>query len=149
MSRAWKAGRLPQSVVVVDGRPTVPDFAAADREWAENSDYARHPEPDGDVGTEDGPYAGAAARERHWKAELAELQYKKRAGELVEADAIAAEVTSAFATVRSALLGLPSKAKQRLPHLTLTDIATLDAIVREGLEALATEGESRIPSPEA
>jgi hypothetical protein len=148
VSRAWKAGRLQRSVVLIDGRPTVTDFADADREWEENSDYTRQPQrldaPSGDTPGEDdaaGPYAGAAAREKHWKAELAELQYKQRAGELVNAAEMTAAITAEYATVRTKLLGLPSKAKQRLPHLTLPDLATLDDIVREALEALALDAD--------
>jgi phage terminase Nu1 subunit (DNA packaging protein) len=138
VSHAWKAGRIQRSVVLVDGRPTIPDFAAADREWAANSDYTRQPERvDGEEPNE-GEYAGAAAREKHWRAELAELQYKQRAGELVNAAEMAAAMTDAYTTVRTKLLGLPSKAKQRLPHLQLADLATLEEIVREALEELAT-----------
>ncbi len=146
VSRAWKAGRLQASVALIDGRPTIPDFDRADLEWAENSDYRRQPARidgdslEGDEGDDQAePYAGAAAREKHWRAELAELQYKQRAGELVNAAEMATEMANTFSTVRSKLLGLPSKAKQALPHLTLEDLATLDDIVREALEAIATE----------
>lgn len=142
VSRAWKAGRLKASVSLVEGRPTIPEFAAADLEWATNSDYRRHPELLGNAGEDDGeagPYAGAAAREKHWRAELAELTYQQRAGELVNAREMAAEIANAYSTVRTKLLGVPSKAKQRLPHLTLADLATLDDIVRESLEAIAND----------
>jgi hypothetical protein len=83
--------------------------------------------------------ATASAREKHWRAELAELNYKQRAGELVNAGEMTAQMADAYSTVRTKLLGVPSKAKQQLPHLTLTDLATLDAIVREALEGLATD----------
>jgi hypothetical protein len=83
--------------------------------------------------------ATASAREKHWRAELAELNYKQRAGELVNAADMTAAMADAFSTVRTKLLGLPSKAKQQLPHLTLAELATLDAIVREALEGLASD----------
>jgi phage terminase Nu1 subunit (DNA packaging protein) len=40
---------------------------------------------------------------------------------------------------RTKLLGLPSRAKQRLPHLTPADLATLDRLIREALEELGGE----------
>jgi hypothetical protein len=83
--------------------------------------------------------ATASAREKHWRAELAELNYKQRAGELVNAAEMTAAMADAFSTVRTKLLGVPSKAKQQLSHLTLADLATLDAIVREALDGLATD----------
>jgi hypothetical protein len=43
VSRAIAAGRLIRSVTKVNGRPVVRDFAAADREWADNTDRSRLP----------------------------------------------------------------------------------------------------------
>ena len=40
--------------------------------------------------------------------------------------------------VRTKLLGIPTKAKQRLPDLDTTAIACIDDIIREALEELAT-----------
>jgi hypothetical protein len=42
---------------------------------------------------------------------------------------------------KTVFLGLPSRAKQRMPHLTVEDVAILDVLVREGLEHLAESGE--------
>jgi hypothetical protein len=84
--------------------------------------------------------AQASAREKHWRAKKAELDYRRAAGELVEAAEIAASVAEAFTTVRTKVLGLPAKAKQQLPHLSHQDLAALDAMVRETLEGLAAEG---------
>ena len=39
-------------------------------------------------------------------------------------------------TCRTRLLGIPSKAKQQLPHLSLSDLEVLEALVREALEGL-------------
>lgn len=151
VQRAVQRDRI--TVVTVDGLKRIPDPEAADREWAANTDHSRAPGyvkdlagPQGDDEDDDldsegpaGSLATAAARQKHWQAELAELNYKQRAGELVNAADMAAEMADAFSTVRTKLLGLPSKAKQLLPHLTLADLATLDGIVRESLEELATD----------
>jgi phage terminase Nu1 subunit (DNA packaging protein) len=78
-----------------------------------------------------------SAEEKQWRAKMAELRYRERAGELVEAAGMQAAMADAYSEVRSKLLGVPSKAKQRLAHLTLEDFATLEEIVREALEAIA------------
>lgn len=82
--------------------------------------------------------AAASAQEKHWRAKKAELDYKKAAGELVDAKALQAGLVERITTCRSKLLGLPTKAKSQLPHLTLEDVAALEAIVREALEELAS-----------
>jgi general secretion pathway protein A len=52
---------------------------------------------------------------------------------------ITALIVDEYATLRTKLLALPSKAKQHHPELTLAQLATIDAIVREALEALAAD----------
>jgi hypothetical protein len=39
---------------------------------------------------------------------------------------------------RTTLLGLPTRARQRLPHLGAADLVVLEGLVREVLEELAT-----------
>lgn len=82
--------------------------------------------------------AAASAAEKHWRSKKAELDYKRAAGELVDAKEITAAFTQLIVTSRTKLLGLPTKAKSRLPHLTLDDLNVLDDIVRESLEELAS-----------
>lgn len=161
VSRAISKGRLTASVVRVGGVPKIADPDLADQEWTANTDLSKAPgyvkarggagtpppaaqgdrgeaiEPDPDAQGE-ATIATASAREKHWRSKLAELQYKQRAGELVNGAEMADRMATDYGTVRTKLLGLPSKAKQRLPHLTLADLATLDEIVREDLEELAT-----------
>jgi phage terminase Nu1 subunit (DNA packaging protein) len=153
VARAIAQGRLRASVGVgPDGQPGITDFALADQEWAENTDLTKAPGylkdwagGEGDDGIEsDDPedhssVRTASAREKHWKARLAELNYKQRAGELVNATETAAVWSDFCSLVRSKCLALPSKMKQRCPHLTLEDLATLDQEVRDILTALATD----------
>jgi hypothetical protein len=80
----------------------------------------------------------ASAEEKRWKAKLAELQYKQRSGELVDAKEMADSVAHVFTVCRTKLLALPSKAKAAIPHLTHVEVATLDDLVRQALEELAT-----------
>jgi hypothetical protein len=84
--------------------------------------------------------AEASAQEKRWKAKTAELDYRERAGELVSAADVATRTGNLFTLCRTRLLGVPSKAKALLPHLTLQDIARLEDLLRESLEELASGG---------
>jgi phage terminase Nu1 subunit (DNA packaging protein) len=80
-----------------------------------------------------------AARARKWTADArrSELEVKKREGELVLlADYERAEA-GRIVLARNHLLGLPTRAKQRLPHLSTADVRAIDELVRESLEQLA------------
>lgn len=83
--------------------------------------------------------ADASAAEKVWKARLAELDYRERSGELVNAKEMASRLTDVFTRCRTRLLGIPTRARQQLPHLTVPDIGVLDSLVREALEELAVE----------
>lgn len=79
----------------------------------------------------------AQTTEKMWRARLVRLQYREKAGELVEAKEVGDKLADVFTTCRTKLLGLAARAKQRLPHLTNEDVAELDTLVREALEDLA------------
>jgi phage terminase Nu1 subunit (DNA packaging protein) len=80
-----------------------------------------------------------AARARKWTAEArrAELDVRKREGELVSAAEVERRWTTIGAEARNQLLGLPTRARQGIPHLTAKDTLALDALIREALHALA------------
>ena len=156
------------------GDPKIADADLADREWEATTDYSRAPGTvkeraaaerlDGAHGTVAGRKSAArprpavvddgmpeelslaeeSAKEKHWKARIAELEFRERSGELVDAKAMEAKLADMFTTVRTKLLGLPTRAKQQLPHLTASDVTLLDSLVREALEGLAVdlEGEA-------
>lgn len=168
VSRAVKKGTLVQSVVRdAKGKPMITDPELADREWAANCDYSKAPPEVKEKGEatvqrlaqipdskpvsravtavpgavfEGGEVSlsNASAREKHWRAESAQLEYRREAGELVEAREVQATVASAFATVRTRLLGVPSRMKQQRPDLEADDIAAFTACIREALEELAS-----------
>jgi hypothetical protein len=81
--------------------------------------------------------AEASAREKDWNARLAELKYLRESGELVELKPFEAQMADDYARCRTKLLGIASKAKHALPHLTLSDIRVIDGLVREVCEELA------------
>lgn len=139
--KAIVTGRLVEAVVIVAGVKKIGDPELADREWVANTDpgkQGRDPD-DTDGGGDESPLGLALAREKHWKAEMAELQFRQKAGELVESADVQAQFVDLCTTVRNKLLGLPSRMKQAHPDLTLDELATLDTYVRESLEELAAE----------
>jgi phage terminase Nu1 subunit (DNA packaging protein) len=86
--------------------------------------------------------SGTAERARlaRAQAELVETKGKKLRGELVEASAVEAEWSGVLRTVRAGMLAVPTRCQQRLPHLTVHDVAEIDREVRE---ALSDTGEKR------
>ncbi len=164
VSRAVKSGKLAKCVIRDEaGRPMgLSSIEEADQEWAANSDYTDAPQrAPGAVATTfeetqadpsknerepppvpkepefDATISGGAARQKHWAAKLAELKYKEAAGELVLAKDVEHRLTDVFSACRTRLLGVASRAKQTLPHLSVADIAQLDQLIREALEELS------------
>jgi phage terminase Nu1 subunit (DNA packaging protein) len=103
------------------------DFAEADRlraEWLAESDV--------DAGDDDevGPYAEAKAKDRHFKALLSELEYRKRIGELVERSAVEAEAFRIGRQVRDTQKNIPAR---------LCDILAAETDKRKIYEILEAE----------
>lgn len=82
-------------------------------------------------------YDESRARTEHLKAELLELERKQKEAQLVKADEVEAKWVEIITLARTKILGIPTKAKQRIPDLDTDAISTIDAIVRETLEDLA------------
>lgn len=145
----------------------ITDLALADREWAATTDLTKapmsvilrteeHQQKEPPPGEPSAPsseatpdeaaaivdpdrmsLSDATAREKHWKAKTAELEYKKRIGELVDAKEVEARMLDEYSECRTKLLGIARKAKAALPHLSHTDVVAIDNLVREALEVLA------------
>ena len=84
-------------------------------------------------------YDESRARTEHLKAELLELDRKQKEGILVPAADVEAKWLEIVVMARTKIMGIPTKAKQRIPDLDVDAISVLDDIVRETLEDLATE----------
>ncbi len=91
------------------------------------------PEP-GDIVPE---YNESRARTEYLKAELLELERKEKEGLLVRSADVQAKWVEVITISRTKVLGVVSKAKQRIPDLTQDQIAILEDIIREALEELA------------
>ncbi|WP_192931196.1 terminase small subunit [Gemmobacter serpentinus] len=71
------------------------------------------------------------------QADKEEARVARERGELVPADAVSREWAGILRDLRNALLAVPSRCGAGLPHLTSTDIATLDREIRTALEGVA------------
>ena len=71
------------------------------------------------------------------QADKEETRVRRERGELVPADAVAREWSTLARDVRNALLAVPSRCGAGLPHLTATDVATIEREIRKALEGLA------------
>ena len=47
--------------------------------------------------------------------------------------------TAKITNAKTKLQGIPSRARQRIPHLTTTDVAELEDLIREVLEDIASD----------
>lgn len=79
----------------------------------------------------------AAARREAAQAEIAELDLAERKGELVEVEEARSAMISKFTIVRTLILGVPSRAAQRMPMVATELVPVLDELLREALSELA------------
>jgi phage terminase Nu1 subunit (DNA packaging protein) len=140
--KAVRTGRLVQSIRTgAMGRITVTDVSLARREWHENSNSSQ---------SASHPYLTTAEERRRLlrvQRHKVQIQNARLLGRLIPAAEAETMYAQRVVEARTKLLGLPSRAKQRLPHLTDHDMAVLDALIRESLEELANSVESTNGGP--
>jgi hypothetical protein len=83
-------------------------------------------------------YNDSRARTEFEKANLLELERKTKEAQLLPREEVERAQAAAVAISKTRLLGVPSTAKQRIPHLSLDEVEILTALIREALEELAT-----------
>ncbi len=138
--KAIDTGRLERSVGQNGhGRPVIAHPDLAEREWRDNRDPAK------DRTGRDRGGATAAVRRRLVlaQAKRQELAYEQARRELVPRLEVQREFAGYIVMCKTKLLGVPSRAKQRIPHLTVAEIGVLEALVREALEELAHDDGTR------
>jgi hypothetical protein len=167
VDNAIKAGRL-SAIHTVDGRVLIESTTMRD-EWARNTQKrigvgpSPAPEPrsplrsreermttrnnntqsrNGSTNEAIPDYNDSRARTEHLKAELLELERKQKEGLLVLASEVEAKWVEIITLARTKILGIPTKAKQRIPDLDTDAIGLLEDIVRETLEDLSGEAEA-------
>ena len=132
-----RAGSLPTSAKRVKGRWVI-DPVKADAEWA------AHTQPRVKSGAAPSGLAVATQREREARADAIELENARKKGLVVLAAGVEQLVTGMVVLVRTALGGVPTRYRQRCPHLTPADLTVLDLLLREVCEEMA-DAASRIP----
>lgn len=82
-------------------------------------------------------YTVSRARSEYEKANLLELQRMTQEGLLLRREDVEQAWGRAVNLTRTRLLGVPSTAKQRIPHLDVEEVELLMGLIREALEELA------------
>lgn len=81
-------------------------------------------------------YQESAAAEKFWKAEQAKLDYLRKRGVLVDAEEVARQYADEATKVRTKLLQITGRLKQRTT-LADADYALVDSMIREALAELS------------
>lgn len=158
VARAIRDGRLTKKSVIMgrNGKRRVAKIRSlelADAEWLANTDTRRVTQPTSAPQGDDKESRvhrrkmNALALEREEikrdiekeKLRVMRAEADEKSGALIPVQEARDDVIRIFGDVRTALLALPSKAKQLIPRLELDDIEKLDRLVRESLEELADE----------
>ena len=82
-------------------------------------------------------YTVSRARSEFEKANLLELERKTKERILLPREDVELAWSSAVNITRTRLLGVPSTAKQRIPHLEIEEVELLTTLIREALDELA------------
>jgi len=85
-------------------------------------------------------YNESRAKTEYERANLLELERRQKEGLLVERKTVESTWSVLVTNAKTKLLAVPSRAKQRIPHLTLEEVEILNDLVRESLEDLAGTG---------
>lgn len=128
----------------IDERQSVRDKPGVKRELSEQRVMDRAPSsvPGETVEDDELPaYTVSQQRKAYEQANLLELERREKEGQLVERASVEVTLTSLAGEVRTKLVAVPSRARQRIPHLTTEEIAILTDLIDEALESLAKRGE--------
>jgi hypothetical protein len=98
------------------------------------------PDSDADASDGDDGYPTVSQSRRmfeSYRALTARLEYEEKSGKMVDAQEFLAKYSSLIVVARTLLLGVPSKAKGRIPHLTVDDLEILTSLIRDTLDNVA------------
>ena len=84
-------------------------------------------------------YTISQQRKAYEQANLLEIERRQKEGHLVERVEVEKAWGQSVAIVKTALLGVPSKAKERIPHLTLDEIEVITVLIRDALEEVSND----------
>ena len=140
VSKALKSGRLDEAKVDRDGKVFLIK-AKAFEIWEQTSDPSHPRARKKEIvprDSEDLPsFNESRAKREAMMARLAEIDVEEREKLLVPSEDVKNAWVQLVTIAKTKVLGIPTKAKQRIPDLDKSAIGLLDEIVRETLEDLA------------
>jgi len=144
VSQKKRAGILNGAIVNVNGKDVLNKDEAL-RLWETNMvpHFSKLTKVEGDnrktTNTDEIPDFNTSRSKREaMMARLAEIDVEEREKVLVSAAAVKTSWAQIISLARTKVLGIPSKAKQRIPDLDTSAMTCLEDIVRESLEDLAS-----------
>lgn len=149
VQRAIAEGRLSTSLVEVKGVKKIASAEAADTEWAAKTGPSAEARADNTKAQRELPdeqvdYPEAKRRKAIEDLKVARIQSEhhdldlaKRRGDLLSATKVRADVVEDYLHVRTKLLGVPARCRQRIQNLSAADVKVIDGLIREALEELA------------
>lgn len=94
--------------------------------------------------TEETSLHAARTRKERALADLREDEVRKRRGELLERDAVLREWSDIVRKIRTAVLGIPKRARQALPDLAPEAAEVIDRECRAALRALGEDVDEEV-----
>lgn len=95
------------------------------------------------VPAEDGKRAPTVNESRQiteaYKARMAKLEYEEKLGKLVDIGKAKGLLAPKIVAARNLLMGVPSKAKTLMPHLTVRDIEKLEELIANALSEVSLD----------
>lgn len=149
VQEAIKRGTLSASL---NSKKQIKSYEAADAEWAANTRQSPEGSADDTLAERSLPDSKVSYTEARRRKEIqnliqsklateqSELDTAERRGDLISKKEMGARLTTEYTHIRTKLLGLPTRCRQRLQHLTASDVQVINSLVREALEGLADGG---------
>lgn len=149
VQRAIASGRLSTSLVDVKGVAKIISAELADAEWESKTRpsaeaNAKNLKAQRKLPVDKIDYNEARRRtqievlkQAKHASEANELRLAKERGDTISKDEARADVVEAYTRVRTKLLGVPKRCKQRIPHLSVKEVGIIMGLQREALEELA------------
>ena len=81
--------------------------------------------------------AKARAKRETYKAQMAELEYRKASGQLLDADVVAATWVNQVGIAKGRLLSLPARLAPMV--LNLKDLRAIEQVIRDAIHEALTE----------
>jgi|TARA_R100001443_G_scaffold17161_2_gene27630 hypothetical protein len=142
VSKALKSGRLDDAKVDRDGKVFL-EKDKAFKLWEQTSDPSHPRGRKTEIVKRDSEeipsFNESRAKREAMMARLAEIDVEEREKLLVPSDDVKKAWVQLVTIAKTKVLGIPTKAKQRIPDLDKGAMGLLDEIVRETLEDLAVE----------